>query len=130
MNNNYENQKVECVSLSGELGQKLTFFMIGCGIGAVTALLFAPKPGRELRDDIADLAGKGYEKTLVMAGEMKHRSAQFYETTKEKGSEVLDVVSAGASAIKKEVTSDIEKIGSIVEGSRKTESTYARPEIV
>lgn len=130
MNNNYESQEVECGSLYKEIGQKLTFFLMGCGIGAVTALLFAPKPGRELRDDIADLAGKSYEKTLETAKEMKHRTTEFYETAKEKGSEVLDVVSAGASAIKNEVASDVEKIGSILEASRKVESTYARPGIV
>ena len=35
-------------------GDKLVYFLIGAGIGAVTALLFAPKAGAELRADIAD----------------------------------------------------------------------------
>src|SRR5215469_7882914 len=34
-------------------GDKLLFFMAGAGIGAVLALLFAPKSGRETRELIA-----------------------------------------------------------------------------
>ena len=33
---------------------KLTYLLIGGGIGAIIALLFAPKSGVELRGDIAD----------------------------------------------------------------------------
>ena len=33
---------------------KLTYLLIGGGIGAVIALLFAPKSGTELRGDIAN----------------------------------------------------------------------------
>ncbi|MCU0240070.1 MAG: YtxH domain-containing protein [Pyrinomonadaceae bacterium] len=32
---------------------KLTYLLIGGGIGAILALLFAPKSGQELREDIA-----------------------------------------------------------------------------
>ena len=117
MNNNYKNQRAECVSFSKNFGQKLKFLMIGGGIGAGIALLFTPKPGRELRRDIANLAGKGYDKTLATANEMKHRTVEFYGTAKETGSELLDVVSQGVSAIKDEVAYDVEKVGAIVEGS-------------
>ena len=37
-------------------GDKFLFFMAGAGIGAVLALLFAPKSGRETRDLIARTA--------------------------------------------------------------------------
>ena len=40
---------------------KLTFFLVGAGIGAVLALLFAPKSGEELRNDIADATRKGID---------------------------------------------------------------------
>jgi len=35
---------------------RLTYLLIGAGIGATLALLFAPKSGRELRRDIADVS--------------------------------------------------------------------------
>ena len=41
---------------------KLTYLLIGGGIGALLALLFAPKSGEELRGDIADVTRKGIEK--------------------------------------------------------------------
>jgi hypothetical protein len=33
---------------------RLTYLVIGGGIGAMLALLFAPRPGHEVRSDIAD----------------------------------------------------------------------------
>ncbi|MBI3950261.1 MAG: YtxH domain-containing protein [Acidobacteria bacterium] len=51
---------------------KLAFFLVGFGIGAVVALLFAPKSGRELREDIAETtrreiakASEAFETTVV-----------------------------------------------------------------
>ena len=41
---------------------KLTYLLVGGGIGAILALLFAPKSGQELRGDIADVTRKGVEK--------------------------------------------------------------------
>ena len=45
----------------GSATEKLTFLLIGAGIGATLALLFAPKSGRELRGDIADYTKKGLD---------------------------------------------------------------------
>ena len=41
---------------NGSGGDKLAFFLAGAGIGAVLALLFAPKSGRETRELIARTA--------------------------------------------------------------------------
>src|SRR6476646_970553 len=41
---------------NGSGGDKLAFFLAGAGIGAVLALLFAPKSGRETRDLISRTA--------------------------------------------------------------------------
>jgi gas vesicle protein len=40
-------------------GDKFLFFLAGAGIGAVVALLFAPKSGRETRDFISRTATDG-----------------------------------------------------------------------
>lgn len=40
-------------------GDKFLYFMVGAGIGAVFALLFAPKSGRETREMIARSANDG-----------------------------------------------------------------------
>lgn len=129
MNNNYENQETECGVSLRSLAKKLMFLAIGGGIGAGLALLFAPKPGKEIREDIADLAGESCDNAIEAAKEMKQKTADLLETTLDTGSEILDVVSAGASEIKNEVASDVGKIGSIVKGARKAEFNYGRPGI-
>ena len=47
-------------------GENLAFFLVGGLIGAGIALLYAPKAGRETREDIRNLASRGAER--VMAG--------------------------------------------------------------
>ena len=42
-----------------DVSTRLTYLLIGGGIGAIIALLFAPKAGSELRGDIADVTRKG-----------------------------------------------------------------------
>jgi gas vesicle protein len=87
----------------------------------------APKKGSELRRDIADMTVKGIDQTAVAANQLRQRTAEIYKTAKETGSEVLDVVAAGALAVKEEVTTDAEKIGAIVENSAKRAVGSAKP---
>ncbi|MFM8177686.1 MAG: YtxH domain-containing protein [Candidatus Kapaibacterium sp.] len=46
----------------------LTGALIGGAIGAITALVFAPKPGRELRRDIAERSVELYDKAQELIG--------------------------------------------------------------
>ena len=125
-NNNYENRGTECTHFAGRTAQKIMFFMIGGGIGAALALLFAPKSGSELRTDIAAMAEKGYNETLAAADKLKETSLKYFEAAKETGSEVLDVVATGASALKTEVRKDAQNIGAIVEDSAKRVADTAK----
>jgi gas vesicle protein len=63
-------------------GTNLSYLLIGGGIGAALALLFAPKPGAELRGDIATAAQKGYDNTLEMAQKMMDQSRDLYGNLK------------------------------------------------
>jgi gas vesicle protein len=69
------------------VGTKLTYLLIGGGIGAVLALLFAPKSGQELREDIADATRKGLEKGRETAAMVGERAGEYYEVSREKASE-------------------------------------------
>jgi gas vesicle protein len=69
------------------VSSKLTYLIIGGGIGAVIALLFAPKSGKELREDIADASRKGLEKGKEAASQLQERAGEYYETGREKASE-------------------------------------------
>ncbi len=70
------------------LSTKLTYLLIGAGIGAVVALLLAPKSGKELREDIADATRKGLEKGKEAAAQLQEKAGEYYEVTKEKASEL------------------------------------------
>lgn len=67
---------------------KLTYLLIGGGIGAVIALLFAPKSGVELREDIADATRKGLEKGRETAAQIGERAGEYYEVGRERASEL------------------------------------------
>jgi gas vesicle protein len=67
---------------------KLTYLIIGGGIGAVIALLFAPKSGTELRGDIADATRKGLEKGKETATQLQEKAGEYYEVSRERASEL------------------------------------------
>lgn len=69
---------------------KLTYLLIGGGIGAVIALLFAPKSGEELRGDIADATRKGIEKGKETAAQLQERAGEYYEVGRERASELYE----------------------------------------
>src|SRR5215472_4488857 len=65
---------------NGSSAEKLTFLLIGAGIGATLALLFAPKSGRELRDDIADVTRRGIDAAGEGARRARDSASELYET--------------------------------------------------
>jgi len=66
--------------------EKLTFLLIGAGIGATLALLFAPKSGRELRGDIADYTKRGVDAANEQARMLGGRASELYGTAANKAS--------------------------------------------
>ena len=76
---------------SGEnISTKLTFFLVGAGIGAVLALLFAPKSGEELRNDIADATRKGIDKSREAAQQLGTKASEVYDATRQKAGEYYE----------------------------------------
>jgi gas vesicle protein len=100
---------------------KIKILLIGGGIGALLALLFARKSGSELRDDIADVTRKGYDATKEGAKVLKERSANVvqmvtetadsaYEYAASKFSTVSDDISDVASASTEAVADGIDRM--------------------
>ena len=92
------------------ISTRLTYFLVGAGIGAVLALLFAPKSGEELRNDIADATRKGIDKSKEAAqqlgskateyyGTARETAEEYYEATREKASELYDTATAKATDV-------------------------------
>jgi len=70
------------------ISTRLTYLLIGGGIGAILALLFAPKSGHELRGDIADATRKGIDRSRETAQQLGSRAGEYYEATRERASEL------------------------------------------
>lgn len=70
------------------ISTRLTYLLIGGGIGAILALLFAPKSGHELRGDIADATRKGIDRSREAAHHLGERAGEYYEQTRERASEL------------------------------------------
>ncbi len=78
---------------------KLTYLLIGGGIGAVIALLFAPKSGTELRGDIADVTRKGLDKGRETAAHLQERAGEYYEVSREKANELYQTAQEKAGEL-------------------------------
>jgi gas vesicle protein len=118
---------------SDNVSSKLAFLLIGGGIGAILALLFAPKSGEELRNDIADATRKGIDRSREAATQLGNRAGEYYEATRERATEFYGTAAeraAEAAATAREVAS--RQVGSVsaaieagkkayVEEKRKTE---------
>jgi len=72
------------------ISTRLTYFLVGAGIGAVLALLFAPKSGEELRSDIADATRKGIDRSKEAAQQIGTKAGEYYDTTRQKAGELYD----------------------------------------
>ncbi|ASA20621.1 YtxH domain-containing protein [Paenibacillus donghaensis] len=52
-------------------------------LGSVTALLFAPKPGKALRQDIAEGTAAGVEKVQELAAQASDKGVEIYDKAKD-----------------------------------------------
>lgn len=78
---------------------KLTYLLVGGGIGAILALLFAPKSGEELRGDIADATRKGIEKSKEAASQLQDKAGEYYEVSRDKAAEIYQTAQQKAGEL-------------------------------
>lgn len=71
-----------------DTGARVAYLLVGAGIGAVVALLFAPKSGHELRGDIADATRKGIDRTRDAATQLGERATDYYEGARDRATEL------------------------------------------
>ena len=87
----------------------IVYFLAGGLIGAATALLFAPKAGADLRHDIADVTRKGYDGALDLTHRVKDQAATFYDTVKERGSDLVDTATQTLASGRKALDQAVDK---------------------
>jgi gas vesicle protein len=90
-------------------GTVLVSFVAGAAIGAVLALLYAPKSGQEMRENIADLTEDAVDKIKEYAKEAQEKIKTAIEDGKEtiveKKSVLASAIEAGREAMQKERSS-------------------------
>lgn len=77
--------------------------VVGGVIGAITALLLAPKPGEELRADIKDTVNTVSTKTQEIAGQVSDRSQSLAKNVSERSQVIAKNVSERSQVIAKNV---------------------------
>ena len=113
MRNEYDREETSATT-------KLTYLIIGGGIGAILALLFAPKSGEELRGDIADVTRKGLEISKETAAQLQEKAGEYYEVTREKAGEYYQAASDKAGELKN-------KAGELAGRAKSAASSTATP---
>lgn len=87
-------------------GTVVVSFLAGAALGAGLALLYAPKSGRETREQIADLADDAVEKIKEYAKDAQDKIVNAFEegqeAIREKKSILASAIEAGREAIQKE----------------------------
>lgn len=72
----------------GNVGTAITFLLMGLGAGALAALLFAPKSGKQIRRDLR----RRYEDARDTFDEWKDEAKEVAEEAIERGTEIAEEV--------------------------------------
>jgi len=108
---------------SDNISTRLTYLLIGGGIGAVLALLFAPKSGQELRGDIADATRKGIDRSREAAQELSQRAGEYYEVTRDRANDLYssatEKVSDVAARAREAASGQIGTVSAAIEAGKK-----------
>lgn len=87
-------------------GSKVSFFIVGLGIGALMGILFAPKSGDETREYLSSKADEGRDYAQRKARELRERAEDLIERSKEimarQKDALASAVDAGTDAYKRE----------------------------
>jgi gas vesicle protein len=80
-----------------DMATQLTCFALGATVGAVVALLFAPKSGRELREDLADATRKGVDRARETGSQVSTRAGDYYGSAAARAGELAQTAREAAS---------------------------------
>jgi len=72
--------------MADNVGSKVTYFLVGMGIGALVGVLFAPKSGEETRRFLSDKADEGRDYAQKKARELRERADDLIERGKDAAS--------------------------------------------
>lgn len=77
---------------------KIAFLLAGMGIGAILALLFAPKSGKETRDYLTQKAEEGRDYVTAKGRELRKQAEETVEKAKDVVAKQKEQLSAALEA--------------------------------
>ena len=73
------------------IGRGVVPFLLGAAVGAVAALLFAPKTGEDLRSNIADSVSEGGRRLSAQGKHLKQRVQKAMGQAQDQTGEAIDM---------------------------------------
>jgi len=80
--------------MADNVGSKVTYFLVGLGVGALVGILFAPKSGEETREFLSQKADEGRDFAQRKAKELRERADDLIERSKDAATRGKDSISA------------------------------------
>jgi gas vesicle protein len=84
--------------MADNVGSKVSYFLVGLGVGALVGVLFAPKSGEETRDFLTKKADEGKDYAQRKARELRERADELIERSKDATVRKKDSISAAVEA--------------------------------
>jgi len=80
--------------MADNVGSKITYFLVGLGVGALVGVLFAPKSGEETRQFLSNKADEGRDYAQRKAKELRERADDLIERGKDLAGRQKDSINA------------------------------------
>jgi gas vesicle protein len=90
---------------TGSKGGLLKGAIIGGAVGAAAGLLFAPKAGRELREDLKNRYSDVHQKTKDVVSDVAAKTQGMVKEVGQQATDIADKTRSAVSAAKEEVQS-------------------------
>ena len=91
-------------------GSKVAFFLAGAGIGAILALLFAPKSGQETRDYIVQRANESRDRVTEKSKEYRQQAQGYVDRARGTVAKQKEQLSAALEAGKQAYREEKDKV--------------------
>jgi gas vesicle protein len=84
--------------MADNVGSKVSYFLVGLGVGALVGVLFAPKSGEETRDYLAKRADEGRDYAQRKARELRDRADDLIERGKDVAAKKRESIAAAVDS--------------------------------
>src|ERR1051325_6803073 len=83
--------------MADNVGSKVSYFLVGMGIGALVGVLFAPKSGEETRRFLSDKADEGRDYAQKKARECRERADAWGKRGKDVAARQRETITAAVT---------------------------------